>query len=222
MSDVICHYTTSPVCCHAFLLIILHMQTNLTHWKVSACDLNLGCPQKIAKRGNYGAYLLPDRKKVISVLDAMVRNLACPVTVKIRRLESDEETISLCQEIESIGVSMITVHGRTVTSSKLYTGPVDWKIIKDIKSAVSIPIIANGGVSCFSDALDCLQETGADGVMSSEALLENPKLFDIEGLKTVFRVLAAVLHAPLLLSLQETGHFVRTISRASWPQRGSI
>ena len=151
------------------------------HDQVSAVDLNLGCPQKIAKRGNYGAYLLPDKKKVISVLDAMVRNLNCPVTAKIRRLPSEAETIELCQEIESIGVKMITIHGRTVESSKQYTGPADWDIIRTIKQSVSIPVIANGGISCRADALRCLAETGVDGVMSSEALLENPKLFSQEG-----------------------------------------
>lgn len=151
------------------------------HEQVTAVDLNLGCPQKIAKRGNYGAYLLPDKKKVISVLDAMVRNLKCPVTAKIRRLQSDSDTINLCKEIEAVGVQLITVHGRTVESSKQYTGPVDWDIIRKIKQSVSIPVIANGGISCRDDALRCLAETGVDGVMSSEALLENPKLFSEEG-----------------------------------------
>lgn len=151
------------------------------HKQVSACDLNLGCPQKIAKRGNYGAYLLPQREKVINVLKAMVDNLDCPVTCKIRRLKTDEETLDLCREIESTGVSMLTVHGRTVGSSKLYTGPCDWEIISKIKQELTIPVVANGGISCRDDAVRCLEETGVDGVMSSEALLENPKLFDVQG-----------------------------------------
>lgn len=76
---------------------------------------------------------------------------------------------------------MLTVHGRTVESSKQYTGPCDWEIITKIKETLAIPVIANGGISCREDALRCLRETGVDGVMSSEALLENPKLFDAEG-----------------------------------------
>ena len=148
---------------------------------VVAVDLNLGCPQKIAKRGNYGAYLLQDTDRVVMILENMVKNLNLPVTAKIRRLSTDEETVDLCQRIERAGVSMLTVHGRTVEQSKLFTGPCDWDIIKQVKEAVSIPVIANGGVSCRQDALDCLSFTGADSVMSSEGLLENPKLFSIEG-----------------------------------------
>jgi len=76
---------------------------------------------------------------------------------------------------------MITVHGRTVDESKLFTGPVDWEIIAKVKDAVQIPVVANGGIQCYADVQRCLDFTGADAVMSSEALLENPKLFSPEG-----------------------------------------
>ncbi len=148
---------------------------------VQAVDLNLGCPQKIAKRGNYGAYLLQDTETVVNLLDHMVSTLDIPVTAKIRRLSTDEETIDLCQRMEKVGVSMITVHGRTVEQSKLFTGPCDWGVIKSVKEAISIPVIANGGVQCRQDAIDCIAFTGADAVMSSEGLLENPKMFSMEG-----------------------------------------
>ena len=148
---------------------------------IAAFDLNLGCPQKIAKRGNYGAYLLRDRPLVLRCLKAMVRELGLPVTAKIRRLASDEDTLSLCRAIEDCGVSMLTVHGRTVENSKLYITEADWDIIRRVKASLSIPVIANGGISCRADALSCLEFTGADGVMSSEALLENPKLFSERG-----------------------------------------
>jgi hypothetical protein len=111
----------------------------------------------------------------------MVNTLNIPVTAKIRRLSTDEETVDLVRRIEDVGVSMVTVHGRTVEQSKLFTGPCDWGVIKAVKEAVSIPVVANGGVQCRQDALDCLDFTGADMVMSSEALLENPKLFSVEG-----------------------------------------
>lgn len=98
----------------------------LIHKNVNAIDLNLGCPQKIAKRGNYGAYLLSNEKVIIECLSAMVANLDCPITAKVRKLENDEDTIRLCRKIEECGVQMLTIHGRTVSSSKLFTGPCDW------------------------------------------------------------------------------------------------
>lgn len=148
---------------------------------VAAIDLNLGCPQQIAKRGHYGAYLLPEKNLVRSILEAMVQNLNCPITVKIRKLENEEDTLALCEMIEKCGVQMLTVHCRTVQSSKQFVGPPDWDIIRKVKQTVSIPVVANGGISCRKDVLDCLQYTGADAVMSSEGLLENPRLFDEEG-----------------------------------------
>eukprot|EP01041_Mallomonas_annulata_P012477 gene12477-26247_t len=151
------------------------------HHDITAIDLNLGCPQKIAKRGNYGAYLLPNKVLVKTLLSEMVKRLDCPVTVKIRRLSTDEETLELVHELEQTGIKMITVHGRTVEQNKLFTGSVDWEIIRKIKEMVNIPVIANGGISCYNDIEKCLQYTKADGVMSSEALLENPKLFSKNG-----------------------------------------
>jgi tRNA-dihydrouridine synthase len=148
---------------------------------VMAIDLNLGCPQKIAKRGNYGAYLLTDTELVARCLKAMVKELNKPVTVKIRRLATDEATLALCKMIEDCGVSMLTLHGRTVENSKLYITEADWDIIRKVKASLTIPVIANGGISCRGDALACLEYTGADAVMSSEALLENPKMFSIAG-----------------------------------------
>ena len=146
---------------------------------VTAIDLNLGCPQSIAKRGNYGAYLLPQREKVCSIVEAMVRNLDCPITVKIRKLSKNEETIRLCQDLESCGISMLTVHGRTKEQNKQYVGAADWGIIKHVRNSVSIPVLANGGIGSYGDIQKCIDITGVHGVMSSEAILENPYLFTL-------------------------------------------
>ena len=145
---------------------------------VTAIDLNLGCPQGIARRGNYGAFLLPQTCKVIDILGKMVNGLECPVTAKIRRLNSDEDTIELCKQIEDCGASLITVHGRYKEQNKQFVGEVNWDIIKRIKDAVSIPVVANGGVGSYEDAMACLRETCADGVMSAEGILEKPYLFN--------------------------------------------
>jgi tRNA-dihydrouridine synthase 4 len=194
---------------------------------VTAIDLNLGCPQNCAKRSNYGAYLLTQRTTILQVLTAMIKELACPITAKIRRLDSDEETIALAQAIEACGVSMLTVHGRTVRQTKLFVGPADWDIIKKIKNAVNIPVVANGGIGCWEDANRCLEYTGADAVMSSEALLENPKLFSKEGsfqfrenyvafqLQTVREYLDLVLSYPLPRPLYTVlhGHLFKMLHR---------
>ena len=83
--------------------------------------------------------------------------------------------------IESCGVQMLTIHGRRVEENKLFTGPADWEIIRKVVTSLSIPVVANGGIASHSDALRCLEYTGAAGVMSSEALLENPRLFSKDG-----------------------------------------
>ena len=83
----------------------------------------------------------------------MVNELDCPITAKVRCLGTDEETLDLCKAIENCGVSMLTVHGRTVDSNKLFVGPCDWEIIRKVKNSLSIPVIANGGISCREDAL---------------------------------------------------------------------
>jgi tRNA-dihydrouridine synthase 1 len=150
---------------------------------VTAIDLNLGCPQNIARKGHYGAYLLQEPELVLSILSAMVKSLRCPITAKIRRLASDADTVNFCKEIEACGVQLITLHGRTVDQCKLFTGAADWDVIRQVKQAVCIPVIANGGISDRADAIRCMEYTGADGVMSSEALLENPKLFASSGLQ---------------------------------------
>jgi tRNA-dihydrouridine synthase len=159
----------------------LVMAAKFVHNDVAAIDLNLGCPQKIAKRGHYGAYLLSERDLVIQLLDGMVSSLSCPVTAKVRVLSNEEDTLELCRAIEGCGVSMLTVHGREITNMKNNIGSADWDIIAKIKQTISIPVIANGGIGSYSDALRCLEYTGVDGVMSSEALLENPKMFSEEG-----------------------------------------
>jgi tRNA-dihydrouridine synthase len=142
----------------------------------------VGCPQNIAKRGNYGAYLLQDKTLSLQLLSAMASEIDCPVTVKIRLYDDPQDTVALCHSIEQCGIQMITVHGRTLHEKKQYVREANWTVLKDIKeSGVTIPIVANGGVSCYADVIKCLEETKVDAVMSSEALLENPKLFSPKG-----------------------------------------
>lgn len=163
--------------------ILVEAASHVQHQKnVAGIDLNLGCPQKIAKRGNYGAYLLQNQQSLIlDILSNMVNKLDVPVSAKIRILGNDDDTIKFCKQLQNTGISMLTVHGRTVDNSKLFTGPANWDVIKDIKQELDIPIVANGGISCLEDANKCLEYTGVEAIMSSEALLENPKLFNYDG-----------------------------------------
>ena len=145
---------------------------------VAAIDLNLGCPQKIAKRGNYGAYLMKNNRDLtIKCLSDLVSKIKTPITCKIRVFDDDKDTIDFVRRLEDTGIKMITIHGRTVLQSKLFTGQANWDIIRKCKEVLSIPVIANGGIESYSDAITCLEATGCDGIMSSEGLLENPKLF---------------------------------------------
>eukprot|EP00903_Cladosiphon_okamuranus_P009585 g9125.t2 len=166
--------------------------------KCDAVDLNLGCPQNIAKKGNYGAFLLPNPQLCEDIVSAMSRELSVPVTVKIRAREKESDTLDLARRLEGAGAQLLTVHGRTISSKKTAQGAANWDIIRKVKHAVSIPVVANGGVETAADADRLLEETGADAVMSSEGLLENPGLFDrnwapmeeLQGVEVAHRILS--------------------------------
>lgn len=145
-----------------------------------AVDINLGCPQGIARKGHYGSFLLSEPDLICSMVEKMSKELKIPVLCKIRILPEREATLQLCKRLEKAGCSILTVHGRTKEQNKHKTGKCDWDIIKKIKEELSIPVFANGGIHSFEDVQKCLEETGVDGVMSSEALLENPALFSGE------------------------------------------
>jgi len=142
--------------------------------EVDGIDLNLGCPQGIARKGHYGAFLLEETDLLVNIVSTLHKGLKVPVTCKIRVLPTLEKTLALAKALEAAGASLLTVHGRTKEEKKQGIAEADWSIIKKVKMAVTIPVIANGGISSFSDIDLCLQATGCDGVMTSEALLENP------------------------------------------------
>ena len=144
-----------------------------------AVDLNLGCPQGIARRGRYGAFLLEDVPAAAAVVAALAGGLDVPVTAKVRLLPSWEASLAAVLALQEAGASLITVHGRRKEEIKERLAAADWDAIRRIKAhpAVRVPIVANGGIACHADVQACLDATGADAVMVSEALLENPGLF---------------------------------------------
>ncbi|KAJ1484695.1 dihydrouridine synthase-domain-containing protein [Baffinella frigidus] len=145
--------------------------------RVDAVDLNLGCPQGIAKRGNYGSFLMDDFALVFRLINTMHHNLGVPITAKIRVFESEEKTLQYAKCVQDAGAQVLTVHGRTRDEKGPEAPLADWDLIQKVKAHVSIPVISNGNVVSFDDIAACLQHTKADAVMSAEWLRRNPAIF---------------------------------------------
>ncbi|MCI8575019.1 MAG: tRNA dihydrouridine synthase DusB [Bacilli bacterium] len=140
-------------------------------------DINMGCPvPKVAIKAQAGSALLKNPEKIYEIVHSVVNAVSTPVTVKIRSGWDDAHinAVEVAKVCEQAGASAITVHGRTRAQG--YSGSSDWQIIKQVKQAVSIPVIGNGDIlSCF-DAKRMLEETGCDAVMIGRGVLGNPWL----------------------------------------------
>lgn len=140
-------------------------------------DINLGCPQRIARRGNYGAFLMDNLPLVKSLVENLAKNLSVPVSCKIRIFPDLQATINYARMLEEAGCSLLAVHGRTRDEKDGRKFRADWRAIKAVKDALRIPVLANGNIRHIEDAWQCLEETGVEGILSAESLLENPALF---------------------------------------------
>ncbi len=139
-------------------------------------DLNMGCPvNKITKNGG-GSSLLRQPAVAIAIVQAVVAAVDVPVTVKTRIGWDDREItiLDFAQQMQDAGAAMLTVHGRTRAQG--YNGSAQWEWIRRVKEILSIPVIANGDIVSVESAVQCLEVTGADGVMCSRGTLGYPFL----------------------------------------------
>lgn len=126
------------------------------------------------------AFLMEELELLHDIVSTLSKGLKVPVTCKTRIYRNDfERSVRLCETLVSAGASMLTIHGRGREEKGSLVGDVDWDMIKKLKQHFGdrVPIIANGGIETIDDVHRCLEHTGAEGVMSSEAILENPALF---------------------------------------------
>jgi len=140
-------------------------------------DINMGCPvPKIANSGD-GSGLMRTPDLAVKVAEAVIRGAGCPVTVKMR-LGWDKGSINcvdFARAMEQAGVAAVAVHGRTRT--QMYAGTANWDWIREVKSALHIPVIANGDVFEAKDAVRILSYTGADMAMIGRGVFGNPWIF---------------------------------------------
>ena len=144
-----------------------------------AVDLNLGCPQGIARKGRYGAFLQEDWQLIYSLISSLHKDLDIPVTAKMRILETKERTLEYAKMILDAGASILTVHGRLREQKGHNTGLADWSVLRYLRDNLPADTVlfANGNILRNEDIAKCLEETGADGVMSAEGNLHDPTIF---------------------------------------------
>lgn len=138
-------------------------------------DINFGCPvKKVAIGQMAGSAMMRDEDHAVKVLEAVVKAVKIPVTMKMRTGwdDSNRNAPSLAKKAEDVGIQMLTVHGRT--RCQLYKGAADWAFIRRVKDIVKIPVIANGDITSVEKARQCLELSGADGVMIARGSYGRP------------------------------------------------
>ncbi|MEG6617219.1 tRNA dihydrouridine synthase DusB [Peptococcaceae bacterium 1198_IL3148] len=140
-------------------------------------DINMGCPAPKIVRNNEGCALMKNPDLAEEIVRAVTARVKVPVTVKMRKGwdEDNINAVEMAQRVVQAGAAAVTIHGRT--RGQFYSGEADWDVIRQVKDAVSVPVIGNGDIWKPQDAVRLLEETGCDAVMIGRGAMGNPWLF---------------------------------------------
>lgn len=139
-------------------------------------DINMGCPARHVTGGQSGSALMRDLDHAVRLIEATVSAVKVPVTLKMR-LGWDDRSLNapeLARRAEAAGVQLITVHGRT--RCQFYKGKADWAAVREVRNAIRIPLVINGDITSFEQAVTALETSGADAIMVGRGALGQPWL----------------------------------------------